>query len=328
MKTLYDLCLHELKDLYNAADYMHQVLKRMSSSATNPKLVQMLDTYYRQVQHQKEKLREFFAKYSVDIDQARSPIMSKIRDHGLASMRFEGSKEIRDLALLLTLNMMKHFEKTAFGTLLTHANRMKHEEIIDMLLSLRKKIAKDEKQPMAIASDIMEETETSELKREVEVLLGRIVKAHVRDENQLLTLIPQLISEVNVDKLKEALETYQFEHQAHQEELYTFLTEFQNASEIEGWSVMDGFALEWKKDLSAIGSQALKAVGVILSIQRIQHQNMALFEFEERLSRHLGHSEMQKRFEYLFEQEMGNDQSFTAIAEGSIFEEGLDAKVK
>jgi ferritin-like metal-binding protein YciE len=327
LKTLYDLFIHELKDLYGAAENMHQVLKRMSSSASNPKLSQMLDTYYYQVEHQQEKLKTFFIKNGINFEDSNSPIMSKISDHGLASMGYEGSKEIRDLALLLTVNMMKHFETTAFGTLLTHANRLEKDDIVDLLLSLKKKIAEDEEKPLEIASAIIESRDVSELKEEIEELLGSILQAQVQDEQELINYLPKIIQEAQSSRLQEALETYQSDHLEYQEVLRLFLPDFPNSSEIDEWSVMEGFTSEWQEHLNNADSGVLKDIGIILSIQRIQHQNMALFEFENLLSDHIENSEMQMCFEKLSENEIGNDQSFTAIAEGSLFEDGLDTKI-
>ncbi len=323
MKTLNDLFIHELKDLYRAADGMHQVFKRMSSAATHPELVQMLDTYYTQTERQKKKLQEFFTAQSIEIDDTDSPVSRKIQDHGRASMRYEGSKEIRDLALLLSVEIMKHFEVTAFGTLLTHADRLKREDMTDLLLSLKKKIGEEEQKPLHIASRLLDEGD----KKETQDLFSTILKAQVRDEQQLLSFLPDLIAQASSSTLKEALETYQSEHKAAHEKLKEIDSERQNGSEINEWSVINAYTTEWKQDLSAIESPDLKDIGIILSVQRMQHLNMALYAFENLLAKHLEGTEEEKTMELLHDQELGNDQSFTAIAEGSLFNKGLDAKV-
>jgi len=328
VNTLYDLFIHELKDLYSAADEMYKVLKRMSSSATNPVIVEMLDTYYTQVQYQKEKLEEFFASKSIDVDKADCPIMEKLSHHGLGSMRYEGSKEIRDIALLITVNIMKHFEVTAFGTALTHAERLKEDNIADMLLSLKNKIAEEKQKPAAIASKILKDGASDELKKEVKQLLGSMLKAQVSDEERLSSFLTEIGPKANSNRLKEALESYRSEHEDVRKQLADFLSENIPSIDIDQWSVMDGFISEWEEHLSSVRSDDLKDIGFILSVQRIQHHNMALFEFQRLLTGFIEHPEMQGRLEYLLKQEEGNDVSFTAIAEGSLFQEGLDAKIK
>ena len=328
MKTLYDLFIHELKDIYSAAGHMHDILNRMSSSATDSDLVQVLKTYYNQSQYQKDKLREFSKDHPVDFDKADCPIMKKLQDHGVASMRYEGSKEIRDIALLLTVQLMKHFEITAFGTVLTHANSLNREEIVNVLLPLKKKVAEEEKKPFNIASTILEERSSPELKKEAQELLGRIIRAHIKDEDRLLEFLPETIRHASSDTLREALETYQTEHQGYRETMEGMLDNFRVKDEISGWSVMDGFTREWKEHLSTESASDLKDVGIIMSIQRIQHQNMALFAFVRLLSQFIENSDLENKFLQFQKQEEGNDQSFTAVAEGSLFSEGLDTKVK
>lgn len=328
MKTLYDLFIHELKDIYSAADFMHSILNRMASSATHSDLVQMLKTYYNQAQYQRDKLQEFSREYSLDFDTADSPIMRKLHDHGVASMRYQGSKEIRDLALLLTVQLMKHFEITAFGTLLTHAKRLNREEITNALIPLKKKVAEERQRAVEIASGILEENSSSSLKQEVQELLARIIKAQVQDEARLLRFLPETIRQASSDILREALETYQAEHRNYNESLKDMLEQFQKSEEITDWSVMEGYTSEWEEHLQTDKASDLKDVGIIMSIQRIQHQNMALYEFERLLADFIENSDMEKTFLQCQKQEEGNDQSFTAIAEGSLFSEGLDTKVK
>jgi ferritin-like metal-binding protein YciE len=324
MRGFYNFFIYELRELYSAAQYLTQVLKRMSSKATDKKLVEMLDTYYSQSQYQIRKLDEFFNLSKFKGGPVDCKIMSKLCDHARASMGYNGSKEIRDLALILSLNMMKHFERTFFRTLHSHASLMKLEDMLDLLHSLQIKIAQEQTKPLEIASSIMKTGKQTDLKEEAEELLGSIAFSQTEDVPILLNFLPELQNSVQSPNLKEALDTYQSNLEEYLEVLNSINRHLEGV-EIEEWNVMKAFISEFKEDRNHV-SQSLTDITVVFFIQRIQHQNIASFEIETLLSGHTSNTALNKSFQKLLEQEKGHDQSFTAIAEGSLFFEGLDPK--
>ncbi|MEX2304724.1 MAG: DUF892 family protein [Waddliaceae bacterium] len=326
MKSLSDLLTHELKDIKSAADTLTKFLKRMANSATNAELSNILDTYYNQAQYQSKKLREYFEENTLTEKEEASEIMIKIKDHGRSSMRYQGSSEIRDIALILTLNMVKHFEISVFAAALTHANRLKQPELVDRLLSLKKMIAEDAERPLEIVQSLLEKANQSKIKQEISRLLGVILKAHVLDEQKLLNFLPELIEKAQSSDLIEALETYQDEHAVYVEDLRSFQREFSEEDPLVEWEVMEGYIAEWKQHLKAPQSP-LTDIGIILSVQRIQHHNIAILEIEEVLAEYIENRGMQSHIHIILNREIGNDRSLLAIAEGSLFEKGLDEQL-
>jgi len=327
MAALEKLVNHELNDVYNSSEHLLDVLQRMKSDATNSEIVEMLETYYDQAQYQKKKLEEHFSERPNKKEETDCLIMEALKKHGLESIRYQGSTEIRDIVLLLTVNMMKHFENTAFGTLIAQAKRLKDEELVDLLNSLKKKIAEERKRPLDIADAILKEGKSEDLKKEVETLLTQIIQVQVKDEKTLLDFLEHVIQEANSSELQDAIETYISEHAAYLEKFEAFLAAGESEEEVKNWETLHSFVSEWKEHLGSIPPGDLKDIGILLSIQRIMHQNAAVYEIEGVLADFLESRDMLKSFETFHQQEMDNDQSFTAIAEGSLFQKGLDAKV-
>ena len=131
MKTIRDLFVHELVDLRNAAQAFHGVLQRMASVATHPEVRSLLEAYFYQSEYQEKNLRSYLTEQAV-VGEEKCSVAQALCEHALESIRFDGSAKIRDVALLVSANRIQHFEITALGTALSHAELLELEEEIDL----------------------------------------------------------------------------------------------------------------------------------------------------------------------------------------------------
>ncbi len=312
METLKELFILEIKGVKSSAESMTQLLKRMSSLATHRKLAELLDTYYFQSQYQRDKLNDYLKEQP----KTGSLIMRKVNDHALTSMRYKGSTKIRDLALILSLNIMKHIEQTAIGAAITHAKQLKLDEEADMLLSLQNIIAERQGSPLLIANQILKDHSSPELKDETSVLFLSLLQAHLRDEEKLLDFLPSLNRQARSKELKTAISDYQASLQKNHDRL----SDIQTTDSPDDWGVMDSFINEAKKHLDKAQSDIVNEQAIIFSIQRMQHQTMALLEIEELLARFLDRSEIQSDIRKFLSHEQSHNNEFTKMAQGALFQ--------
>lgn len=324
LQTLFD---REIDDLYCLVNELLKILNRMSSVATNAKVVEMLDTYYSQTKYQKKKLDESFKRFLTNEFQRESLIVRRIKEHGMAAMRYRGSSEIRDVVLLFSINMIKHFENTLYGTLLTHAKRLEQEDLIDLFLSMKKKIAEDENLPLQLAKNLLHVAKANSIKEEASILLGILIRTQVREETTLLTQLPEILMEIQFERLKKRIQEYQAIHHTLRKDLDTMSVSTPEMEEIPEWDLMNACISDIKDYMASSSTDALKDIAAILSFQRMQHHTLSLLEFEVLLAEFTGQAEIRKKLFDFLNQEKNSDRSLTDIAEGTFFHAGLDKKV-
>ena len=319
MKTIRDLFVHELVDLRNAAQAFHGVLQRMASVATHPEVRSLLEAYFYQSEYQEKNLRSYLTEQAV-VGEEKCSVAQALCEHALESIRFDGSAEIRDVALLVSANRIQHFEITALGTALSHAELLELEEEIDLVTSLQNKIAEDVSEPVKLIANRLSEVDGEQ---EVYAFLGELLQAQRSDARILLDWMPRLDAHISTELLKEAFATYKDRQEQILAQLNVLSRDFPQGIERKSWEVMPGFTQEWVEDLKGSYIGILQDVGIIMTMQRIQHQNIALYEVEERLAEQLGLSEVKDSFSEAVVWETSSDESFIALTEGSFFQEGL-----
>lgn len=308
MRTLQEFFTYELEDIYSAADFLQGILKDLSCKATHPLVVECAETYYNQSCYQFEMLDEWFDGKKGHTCFA----MRKLTDAVRASFSYQGSSTIRDVVLLLMLQLIKHYEIASIGTALAHAYKLEEDEPIDLLHALKKKIAEDEDELVQNAQYLIDYHFSDLLLEELKSLLSVMVTTHLKD-----------LPPVEVFTENELMESINWFSEI-QAVLQGEKGNLPNSQPITEWKVMDGFM----EELHAIPTenQDLKMIGSIAMMQRIQHHHIALLEFESLISRYIGNE--YSLFETLVKKGIKHDRRLTAIEAGTFFHEGLDAKLK
>lgn len=311
---MHDLVEYELVDLHSSAEYLLKVLKRMASKSTNPNLKQVLDTYYSQAEYQKRKFADYFGKSEEEQAIENCLIMSKIQDYANASMRYPGSLQIQDTALILAANVMKKFEKTAFGTAISHENRLNREETSELLLILKKKIAEEDQKLLDLALSILNQGGVAALKQEAEKLHANITLSQIQDLEKLLAFLPEFSESATSQELKNEIESWKNDLKNQYDILKKHLLKNEQMKEIPEWQVISGYIEKFKEHLESWESKDLIDLWIIITIQRMQHLTIALLEVGSILLKFSGKDEAKQQLDKLLEKEINNDKKFTAIS--------------
>ncbi|KGM33838.1 YciE/YciF ferroxidase family protein [Inquilinus limosus] len=133
-KTLHDLFLNELKDIYNAEKQLTRALPKMARAATNPELKQGFEHHLEQTRGQVERLDSVFESLDASSRGQTCEAMEGLLAEAQELMELGLEPDAMDAALIAAAQKVEHYEIATYGTVCTWAKAMKHEEALDLLL--------------------------------------------------------------------------------------------------------------------------------------------------------------------------------------------------
>jgi ferritin-like metal-binding protein YciE len=132
-KTLHDLFLETLKDIYYAEKKILQSLPKMAKAARSDELREAFEKHERETEGQVERLERVFAA----IDESPKgktceAINGMIEEAKEIMTEFKGSPAI-DAGLIASAQPVEHYEIARYGTLKTWAEQLGLEDAMELL---------------------------------------------------------------------------------------------------------------------------------------------------------------------------------------------------
>jgi ferritin-like metal-binding protein YciE len=144
-KTLHDLFLNELKDLYSAEQQLTRALPKMARAATNPELRQGFEHHLEQTKTQVERLDSVFKGLDTSPRGQGCEAMEGLLAEAQELTELGLEPDALDAALIAAAQKVEHYEIASYGTVCTWAKAMKHDEALNLLLeTLAEEKATDE----------------------------------------------------------------------------------------------------------------------------------------------------------------------------------------
>lgn len=141
-KTLDDLFLDTLKDIYYAEKQILKALPKMAKAASSPELRQAFQTHRDETETHVERLGEVFEAIGKAPRGKTCDAILGIIEEGKSIMEeFEGSPAL-DAGLVAAAQAVEHYEMARYGTLKAWAQELGHKEavkLLDQTLSEEKK---------------------------------------------------------------------------------------------------------------------------------------------------------------------------------------------
>lgn len=145
-KTIEDLFIHELSDVYSAEKQITKALPRMARAATNPLLKDAFTAHLEETQGQIERIDQL-----VEISGLKLKRMKCVAMEGLVEESKELLDEIEkgpvlDAALIGAAQKVEHYEIASYGTLIAMAKHLGMKEAAGLLAdTLAEEKSTDEK---------------------------------------------------------------------------------------------------------------------------------------------------------------------------------------
>ena len=151
MKTMNDLFLHFLQDIYYAEKASAKSITKLLRTVTHPDVLEMLRTAKEHAQEPIERLDRVFEAVGKRPRGKACEAMNGLLTEAMEAIE-EGDKgPILDAALIACLQGVKTYEITRYGSLLAFARQMGLDEAVTELTALRDAARADDERLTAIA---------------------------------------------------------------------------------------------------------------------------------------------------------------------------------
>jgi ferritin-like metal-binding protein YciE len=133
IKTMDDLLLHQLQDIYYAEQQITKALPKVIEKATNRDLVSGLKAHLDETYKQIERLNKVFEKLGQQPKGTSCPAIDGIiKETDEIAGEIE-DKAVLDAAIVASCQAVEHYEICRYGTLIAWAESAGHDEIVRLL---------------------------------------------------------------------------------------------------------------------------------------------------------------------------------------------------
>jgi ferritin-like metal-binding protein YciE len=154
-KTLDDLFLDTLKDIYYAEKQIVKALPKMAKAATSPELKAGFEQHLEETEGHVERLEQIFEIIGVPARGKTCDAILGILEEGKSIMdEFKGSQAL-DAGLVSAAQAVEHYEIARYGTLKAWAKQMGDDRVVKLLdATEQEEIATDKKLSQLGVSDV------------------------------------------------------------------------------------------------------------------------------------------------------------------------------
>src|SRR6201995_2087598 len=133
IKTMDDLLLHGLQDIYYAEQQITKALPKMIDKATNRDFAAGFRTHLEETNKQIERLDKVFQKLGKQPSGTKCPAIDGIISEADEIAGEVEDKAVLDAALVASAQAVEHYEMCRYGTLIAWAEALGHDEIVRFL---------------------------------------------------------------------------------------------------------------------------------------------------------------------------------------------------
>jgi ferritin-like metal-binding protein YciE len=133
LKSLEDLFLHELKDIYNAEKQLLKALPKMAKAANSENLQQAFEEHLDQTTTQVERLEQIFESLGKPARGPKCEAMEGLIEEGKKLLEEDAEATVCDAGLIAAAQKVEHYEIASYGTLKTFAQLLGYEDAVELL---------------------------------------------------------------------------------------------------------------------------------------------------------------------------------------------------
>jgi ferritin-like metal-binding protein YciE len=154
VKTMEDLFIETLKDIYYAEKHILKALPGMVKKAGAKQLKDALETHRKETEGQVDRLEQVFSIFDVAPRGKKCEAIEGIIKEAKEHMDDIEDPEVRDAGMIGSAQTVEHYEITRYGTLIAWAKQLRKNDAIELLQAT----LDEEKHADELLSDIAEAT--------------------------------------------------------------------------------------------------------------------------------------------------------------------------
>lgn len=133
IKTLEDLFVHQLRDIYYAEKQIVQALPEMIEKAKDPGLKQGFEAHLGETKNHVKRLEQVFKMHGVEAKGVECPAIDGIIEEADEIAGEVDDKKVLDAALIAAAQAVEHYEITRYGTLIAWAKQLGRPDCASVL---------------------------------------------------------------------------------------------------------------------------------------------------------------------------------------------------
>lgn len=124
IKTMDDLFVHQLQDIYYAEKQLLKALPKMADKATNAELKTGFLEHLKQTETHVQRLEQVFKMHNAQVKAVDCPAIDGIIEEAEETAGEVEDKNVLDAALINAAQAAEHYEITRYGTLVAWAKQL------------------------------------------------------------------------------------------------------------------------------------------------------------------------------------------------------------
>lgn len=146
VKTVQDLFLEELRDIYHAEKQILKALPKMARSASHPELKQAFEAHLEETRGQVDRLEQVFDQLDTAKRGKRCEAMEGLLEEARSTMEEIDDKSVLDVGMIINAQKVEHYEIAGYGSLVALARQLGQDRVAQLLEeTLNEEKAADEK---------------------------------------------------------------------------------------------------------------------------------------------------------------------------------------
>ena len=146
IKTLDDLFVHTLQDIYYAEQQITKALPKVIEKVTDSQLKQALQNHLTETKNQVKRVEQVFMMHDAEAKAVKCPAIDGLLDEADAILGDAKDPEVLDAAALASAQAVEHYEIARYGTLIAWARQLGRNDCASVLVqNLKEEKAADQK---------------------------------------------------------------------------------------------------------------------------------------------------------------------------------------
>ena len=133
VKSVQDLLVDELRDIYHAEKQLVKALPKMAKAAKSDKLRQAFEDHLQETKGQVERLEQVFEKLDTRSRSKPCEAMEGLIEEAKEMMDEIKTPEVLDAALIVGAQKVEHYEIASYGSVHALAQALGHKEVAQLL---------------------------------------------------------------------------------------------------------------------------------------------------------------------------------------------------
>jgi ferritin-like metal-binding protein YciE len=133
IKTMNDLFVHQLQDIYYAENQLVKALPGMAEKASDPQLKQGFLTHLEETRQHVTRLEQVFKMHGAEVKAVNCPAIDGIIEEADDTAGEVEDKNVLDAALINAAQAAEHYQITRYGSLVAWAKQLGRNDCASIL---------------------------------------------------------------------------------------------------------------------------------------------------------------------------------------------------